>query len=43
MTSVVPLYETPYSFSGEIRKVVFVTSSPQLDAPAAAELELVTE
>ncbi|AEI43519.1 arylsulfatase [Paenibacillus mucilaginosus KNP414] len=43
LTPVVPQYQVPFRFGGELKKVVYVTAKPEWDAKAAAELELATE
>lgn len=43
LTPVVPDYETPYRFGGEIAKVTYRVATPELDALSALTLELATE
>jgi arylsulfatase A-like enzyme len=43
LTPVLPVYQVPYRFGGELKKVVYVTANPEWDAKATAELELATE
>jgi arylsulfatase len=40
---VVPAYQAPFRFSGDLKKVVYLVSTPELDIEAATELEMATE
>lgn len=42
-TPIVPFYEAPFRFAGEIEKVVYRVSTPELDAASAEVLELASE
>ncbi|MEW9674200.1 arylsulfatase [Ammoniphilus sp. 3BR4] len=40
---VVPVYEVPFRFTGELKKVTYSVSTPDLDAKSMVELELASE